>query len=192
MRSRGASEALVILYCLPPPLLPAGCPLAVAARLPPAAWHPDPLWLPARPGCSPMLEESLCCGIDAEWPPEETTQEAQRGGPPRATLVQLALWLPPGSSRMPGLGDADGCKPGASSRGSSDSSSSGSGNCCALLLDMLGLPPAQTRQALQQLFRCGTTRCPQPAPVPPARMPAGVHAGWLAASSCHRPIAAAH
>ena len=67
----------------------------------------------------------MCAGIDAEWPPEETTAEVRSGGPPHAMLVQLALWQTA----------ADG------------------GACTVLLLDMLALPQAAAKQALQQLFR---------------------------------------
>lgn len=77
----------------------------------------------------------MLCGIDAEWPPDETLAEAPSGGPPHATLVQLALWLPPGAPTPPqhALGD--------------------SGGPCVLLLDLLALPPAAAKRALQSLFR---------------------------------------
>jgi hypothetical protein len=154
-----------------------GCPLA-------AAWHAKPMWPPERTGRRSVLDESLCCGIDAEWPPEETTQEAQRGSPPHATLVQLALWLPPGSSCIPALDDADGWRVGA---GGASSSSASTGRCCALLLDMLSLPPAETRQALQALFRCSADRCLCPAPCPfcvhASIARAAVCAAWLAAAT---------
>lgn len=34
---------------------------------------------------SEHLEAALACGLDAEWPPEETTGEQRGGGPPHAT-----------------------------------------------------------------------------------------------------------
>ena len=180
------TEALVSLQCLPAP--PAACRPEGLLWLPlAAAWHPDPMWPPDRTGCRPVLDESLCCGIDAEWPPEDTTQEAQRGSPPHATLVQLALWLPPGISCIPALDDADGWRVGAGG-------TSTSGRCCALLLDMLSLPPAETRQALQALFRCSAARCPWLAPV--SLQPACQHCPCSSlcslAGSCPCPSAALH
>ncbi len=102
--------------------------------------------------CRELLDGAVCCAIDAEWPPEETAvEQAHRGGPPHATLVQLALWLPPGagssiegsSSRIAGLNGAT----------SSGSGGSGSGCCCVLLLDMLRMPQAAAKAALQAVFR---------------------------------------
>lgn len=87
---------------------------------------------------------ALCCAIDAEWPPEETTQEGRSGGPPHATLVQLALVLVPGTA-LPAAART------AASGGASARSST---SCCVLLLDLLRLPQAAVKQALQALFRC--------------------------------------
>ncbi|PRW45423.1 Carbohydrate-Binding Module Family 45 [Chlorella sorokiniana] len=93
---------------------------------------------------SELLEAALACGLDAEWRPEETTGEQRGGGPPHATLVQLALWLPPGSPTLP---------PELCGFGSSSPPSTGSAWCLVLLLDFLALPPAAVKRALQQLFR---------------------------------------
>lgn len=64
--------------------------------------------------------------------------ERRRGSPPHATLVQLALWLPPGC-RLPGGGGGHAV-----------------GGCCVLLLDMLALPQASVKPILQALLRLGT------------------------------------
>lgn len=92
---------------------------------------------------SEVLGVALCCAIDAEWPPEETTQEGRSGGPPHATLVQLALVLVPGTA-LPAAART------AASGGASARSST---SCCVLLLDLLRLPQAAVKQALQALFR---------------------------------------
>lgn len=62
-------------------------------------------------------------------------------------LVQLALWLPPGGPALP---------PELYSSSSGDSAnppSRGCALCLVLLLDMLALPDAAAKRALQQLFR---------------------------------------
>ncbi|KAI7838473.1 hypothetical protein COHA_007736 [Chlorella ohadii] len=106
---------------------------------------------------SDLLDAALACGMDAEWPPEETTGEQRGGGPPHATLVQLALWLPPGSPALPPelCPATSSSSSGGGSGGSSCSSSSctSSASCLVLLLDMLALPQAAAKRALQQLFR---------------------------------------
>lgn len=37
------------------------------------------------PHCSELFDVALACGLDAEWPPEETAGEQRGGGPPHAT-----------------------------------------------------------------------------------------------------------
>ena len=92
-----------------------------------------------RPCCSALLDAAACVGIDAEWDPADTEAEARSGGPPHATLVQLSLWLPPGCC--------------AGGDGSSGAGASSSGSCLVLLLDMMALPQAAAKAALQRLFR---------------------------------------
>lgn len=107
--------------------------------------------------CRELLDGAVCCAIDAEWPPEETAAEqAHRGGPPHATLVQLALWPAPGAgSSIRSSSSCTAVSNGATST-SSGSPGSGSGCGCVLLLDMLQLPPAAAKAALQAVFRCGS------------------------------------
>lgn len=102
--------------------------------------HVLPVGLPL-PRCRDVLAVAVCCAMDAEWPPEETRLEGRNGGPPHATLVQLALWVPPGCPLPGGGGGCGGDR--------------AAGGCCVLLLDMLALPQAAAKQALQALFRCG-------------------------------------
>lgn len=117
-----------------PPLLQL-CPWARRCR-----WRrrlPPPTASVATAQCSALLDAAVCCGIDAEWPPVETAAEARGGGPPHATLVQLALWLPAGAAAPHGR----------------QTEQLGSGSACVLLLDMMALPAAAAKHALQRLFR---------------------------------------
>lgn len=99
--------------------------------------------------CSKLLDAAICCAIDAEWPPEETmAEQAQRGSPPHATLVQLALWLPPG------MGSTAAASANGSSGATGANGSNFGGSCCVLLLDMLRLPQAAAKATLQAVFRC--------------------------------------
>lgn len=102
--------------------------------------------------CSPVLEAALCCAIDAEWPPEETTAERRSGGLPHASLLQLALALP-ASCTLPSAVETACCGRGTPVL---------SGGCCVLLLDMMLLPPSAVKPALQQLFRCVHRTCSSP------------------------------
>lgn len=99
---------------------------------------------------SELFDVALACGLDAEWPPEETAGEQRGGGPPHATLVQLALWLPPGSP-------SELCRTTSGSGGGDSSSNSppstSTASCRVLLLDFLALPQAAAKRALQRLFR---------------------------------------
>lgn len=99
------------------------------------------------PLCRKLLDAAVCCALDAEWPPEETeAEQAHRGGPPHATLVQLALWLPPGGTGANGAS--------RTACGSTCRAGGGSDRCCVLLLDMIRLPQAGAKQALQSVLRC--------------------------------------
>lgn len=65
--------------------------------------------------------------------------------------MQLALWLPPGSP-------SELCSTTSSSGGGDSSSNSppstSTASCLVLLLDLLALPQAAAKRALQRLFRC--------------------------------------
>lgn len=71
-------------------------------------------------------------------------------------LVQLALWLPPGGPALPPelySSSSGGSDAPSSSGDSANPPSRGCALCLVLLLDMLALPDAAAKRALQQLFR---------------------------------------